>query len=68
LQPQIPLERLFVRQSLKFRAARREFGALARQVGLPVDLLDRLPHQLSGGRQAASGCGPPSDVRVADVE
>jgi peptide/nickel transport system ATP-binding protein len=25
---------------------------LARQVGLPLDLLDRLPHQLSGGQKA----------------
>ena len=29
--------------------------ALARQVGLPVDLLDRYPHQLSGGQKARVG-------------
>jgi ABC-type dipeptide/oligopeptide/nickel transport system ATPase subunit len=28
---------------------------LARQVGLPVDLLDRFPHQLSGGQKAHVG-------------
>jgi peptide/nickel transport system ATP-binding protein len=28
---------------------------LARQVGLPVDLLDRFPHQLSGGQKARVG-------------
>jgi len=28
---------------------------LARQVGLPLDLLDRLPHQLSGGQKARVG-------------
>ena len=33
------------------RAARQ----LARQVGLPVELLDRFPHQLSGGQKARVG-------------
>ena len=28
---------------------------LARQVGLPVELLDRFPHQLSGGQKARVG-------------
>jgi len=28
---------------------------LARQVGLPVGLLDRFPHQLSGGQKARVG-------------
>ena len=28
---------------------------LARQVGLPIDLLDRFPHQLSGGQKARVG-------------
>ena len=28
---------------------------LARQVGLPLDLLDRFPHQLSGGQKARVG-------------
>ena len=28
---------------------------LARQVGLPTDLLDRFPHQLSGGQKARVG-------------
>ena len=41
---------------LKGRAAVRErCEELARQVGLPVDLLDRFPHQLSGGQKARVG-------------
>src|SRR3954462_6970141 len=41
---------------IKGRAARRErCEALARQVGLPLDLLDRFPHQLSGGQKARVG-------------
>ena len=28
---------------------------LARQVGLPIDLIDRFPHQLSGGQKARVG-------------
>jgi peptide/nickel transport system ATP-binding protein len=36
-------------------AVRARCEALARQVGLPVDLLDRFPHQLSGGQKARVG-------------
>jgi ABC-type proline/glycine betaine transport system ATPase subunit len=39
--------------------ARRRVGArcaeLATQVGLPLELLDRFPHQLSGGQKARVG-------------
>ena len=39
--------------------ARRRVGArcaeLAMQVGLPLELLDRFPHQLSGGQKARVG-------------
>ncbi len=36
-------------------AIRARVEALAAQVGLPLDLLDRLPHQLSGGQKARVG-------------
>jgi peptide/nickel transport system ATP-binding protein len=36
-------------------AVRAQCEALARQVGLPVELLDRFPHQLSGGQKARVG-------------
>lgn len=36
-------------------AAREKVEALARRVGLPLDLLDRFPHQLSGGQKARVG-------------
>src|SRR5262249_28361785 len=36
-------------------AVRTRCEALARQVGLPVELLDRFPHQLSGGQKARVG-------------
>jgi peptide/nickel transport system ATP-binding protein len=36
-------------------AVRARCEALARQVGLPLDLLDRFPHQLSGGQKARVG-------------
>ncbi len=36
-------------------AVRVRCEELARQVGLPVDLLDRFPHQLSGGQKARVG-------------
>jgi peptide/nickel transport system ATP-binding protein len=39
-------ERAFVRERCE---------ELARQVGLPVELLDRFPHQLSGGQKARVG-------------
>jgi len=34
---------------------RKRCEELARQVGLPLDLLDRFPHQLSGGQKARVG-------------
>ena len=37
------------------RDVRARCEALARQVGLPLDLLDRFPHQLSGGQKARVG-------------
>jgi peptide/nickel transport system ATP-binding protein len=36
-------------------AIRARCEELARQVGLPVELLDRFPHQLSGGQKARVG-------------
>jgi len=36
-------------------AVRARCEALARQVGLPTELLDRFPHQLSGGQKARVG-------------
>jgi peptide/nickel transport system ATP-binding protein len=36
-------------------AVRARCEALARQVGLPLELLDRFPHQLSGGQKARVG-------------
>jgi peptide/nickel transport system ATP-binding protein len=36
-------------------AVRARCEELAREVGLPVDLLDRFPHQLSGGQKARVG-------------
>jgi peptide/nickel transport system ATP-binding protein len=36
-------------------ALRARIAALARLVGLPVELLDRFPHQLSGGQKARVG-------------
>jgi peptide/nickel transport system ATP-binding protein len=37
------------------QAVRKRCEELARQVGLPLDLLDRFPHQLSGGQKARVG-------------
>ncbi|HEU4379985.1 MAG TPA: ABC transporter ATP-binding protein [Hyphomicrobiaceae bacterium] len=37
------------------QAVRSRCEALARQVGLPLELLDRFPHQLSGGQKARVG-------------
>jgi len=37
------------------RPVRERCEELARQVGLPVELLDRFPHQLSGGQKARVG-------------
>ena len=36
-------------------AVRARCEALAQQVGLPIELLDRFPHQLSGGQKARVG-------------
>jgi peptide/nickel transport system ATP-binding protein len=47
---------LYRMSDLKGRdAVRARCEELARQVGLPVDLLDRFPHQLSGGQKARVG-------------
>jgi peptide/nickel transport system ATP-binding protein len=48
-----PILRMGERMSSKGLRARCE--ELALQVGLPVDLLDRFPHQLSGGQKARVG-------------
>jgi peptide/nickel transport system ATP-binding protein len=40
---------------LRGEAVRARCEELARQVGLPVELLDRFPHQLSGGQKARVG-------------
>ena len=37
------------------KAVRARCEELARRVGLPIDLLDRFPHQLSGGQKARVG-------------
>lgn len=47
-----PLLRL---SSLKRRDLRKRVEALAERVGLPITLLDRFPHQLSGGQKARVG-------------
>ncbi len=41
--------------SMNASALRARCEELARLVGLPLDLLDRLPHQLSGGQKARVG-------------
>jgi peptide/nickel transport system ATP-binding protein len=48
--PILRLANLKGRESVRARCE-----ALARQVGLPVELLDRFPHQLSGGQKARVG-------------
>src|SRR5207247_1617056 len=42
-------------ESMPRAALRDKVEDLARQVGLPVELLDRFPHQLSGGQKARVG-------------
>ena len=46
---------LRMRAAMKSEAVRAKCEELARQVGLPVDLLGRFPHQLSGGQKARVG-------------
>ncbi|MGQ9370891.1 dipeptide ABC transporter ATP-binding protein [Azospirillum sp. ST 5-10] len=46
---------LFRMAGLGRAAARARAEELARRVGLPLDLLDRFPHQLSGGQKARVG-------------
>jgi peptide/nickel transport system ATP-binding protein len=41
--------------SLRGSAVRARCEELARMVGLPIELLDRFPHQLSGGQKARVG-------------
>jgi peptide/nickel transport system ATP-binding protein len=48
-----PILRLGEKQSR--RSVRKRCEQLARQVGLPLELLDRFPHQLSGGQKARVG-------------
>jgi peptide/nickel transport system ATP-binding protein len=51
-------------------AVRARCEDLARQVGLPLDLLDRFPHQLSGGQKARVGIAraiaPEPDLVILD--
>jgi peptide/nickel transport system ATP-binding protein len=42
-------------ESMPKAVLREKVENLARQVGLPVELLDRFPHQLSGGQKARVG-------------
>ncbi len=42
-------------ESMSRTALREKVEDLARQVGLPIELLDRFPHQLSGGQKARVG-------------
>ena len=42
-------------ESMSGKALRSRCEELATQVGLPLDLLDRFPHQLSGGQKARVG-------------
>jgi peptide/nickel transport system ATP-binding protein len=50
-----PILRLGGSHGGKRRRRARALEELARLVGLPVDLLDRFPHQLSGGQKARVG-------------
>ena len=56
-----PLRRLVGLRTKASLAA--EVEAAARRVGLPIDLLDRLPHQLSGGQRARVGIARAIAVR-----
>jgi peptide/nickel transport system ATP-binding protein len=42
-------------EAMPSAALRERVEDLARRVGLPIDLLDRFPHQLSGGQKARVG-------------
>jgi peptide/nickel transport system ATP-binding protein len=61
LNPRYTAARAIADPILRFRAAtgadavRARCEELARLVGLPLDLLDRFPHQLSGGQKARVG-------------
>lgn len=61
LNPRYTAERAIMDPLLRFGAAkgrdalRQKCEDLARLVGLPVDLLERFPHQLSGGQKARVG-------------
>ena len=61
LNPRFPAARCIADPLYRLGGVRREAEArgraeeLARLVGLPLDLLDRFPHQLSGGQKARVG-------------
>ena len=61
LNPRFTAERAIADPVLRLGEARSRAAVrarceeLARQVGLPVELLDRFPHQLSGGQKARVG-------------
>jgi peptide/nickel transport system ATP-binding protein len=60
LNPRFTASRAIAEPLLRFTALRgaalrAQCEALARMVGLPVELLDRFPHQLSGGQKARVG-------------
>ncbi|TNC15823.1 ABC transporter ATP-binding protein [Methylobacterium terricola] len=76
LNPRWTAARAIADPLLRFRtvqggeAIRARCEELARLVGLPVDLLDRFPHQLSGGQKARVGIAraiaPSPDLVILD--
>ncbi len=76
LNPRWTAARAIADPLLRFRtvrgadAVRARCEELARLVGLPVDLLDRFPHQLSGGQKARVGIAraiaPSPDLVILD--
>ncbi len=76
LNPRWTAARAIADPILRFRtvsgaaAIRSRCEELARQVGLPLDLLDRFPHQLSGGQKARVGIAraiaPGPDLVILD--
>ena len=76
LNPRWTAARAIADPILRFRtvrgadAVRARCEELARLVGLPIDLLDRFPHQLSGGQKARVGIAraiaPEPDLVILD--